>query len=270
MRRAASIALLAVLAAPVAAQGPKLDDVVARIGRYVEDYGERLVNVVAEEAYRQSIPLGVPAPNNQRKLRSDYVMTRASGSWVGYRDTFEVDGRSVRDHDARLQLLIGSGALTQAARIADQNSRYNLANDALPRNVNVPTFAFDLLSDRYRNRFSPQRSGIEAVEGRMAWVVEFRERDRPTIVRSPNGRDQPTRLRVVADPETGEIFQTTVTWDQAGGSILVRYGHVPAVDVRVPMTMSDRFTMASSIEVIGDATYTNYRRFETSGRLITP
>jgi hypothetical protein len=268
VRLAASILMLAILSVSVSAQTPKLDDVVDRIARYVAGYGERLSNVVAEEAYRQYIPVGVFPPNNERRLRSDYVLTRASGSWVGYRDTFEVDGHPVRDHDARLQQLIGSGAFAQAALIAEQNSRFNLANDALPRNVNVPTFAFDLLSDRYRSRFSPQRTGIDVVDGRLAWVLEFRERDRPTIVRNSNGRDQPSRLRILADPETGEILQTTVTWDQVRGSIIVKYGRVPTIDVRVPLTMSDRFTMPSAIEVIGDATYTNYRQFQTGGRLI--
>ena len=268
MRLATSLLVLALLRVPVSAQAPKLDDVVDRIGRYVAGYSERLSNVVAEEAYRQYIPVGVFPPNNERKLRSDYVLTRASGSWVGYRDTFEVDGRPVRDRGARLRQLIGSGAFAEAALIANQNSRFNLANDALPRNVNVPTFAFDLLSDRYRRRFSAQRSGTDVVDRRVAWVLEFRERDRPTIVRNSNGQDQPSRLRVMADPETGEIFQTTVTWDQVRGSIIVKYGRVATIDVRVPLTMSDRFTMPSAIEVVGDATYTNYRQFQTGGRLI--
>jgi hypothetical protein len=270
VRLAASLIALTWLVAPIDAQTPKLDDVVARIVRYVASYGERMASVVAEETYRQRIPIGVFPPNNERTLRSDYVLTRASGSWVGYRDTFEVDGRPVRDHDQRLQQLIANGAIAQAARIADQNSRFNLANDALPRNVNVPTFALDMLSEQYRDRFTARRAGTDVVDGQAAWVIEFQERDRPTIVRNPNGRDQPTRLRVLANPETGEILQTTVTWEQAHGSIIVRYGQVPAIDVRVPLTMSDRFTMPSSIEVIGDATYTNYRTFQTAARLINP
>jgi hypothetical protein len=275
VRLAASIVTLTLLATAAGAQAPKLDDVVARIEGYATDYGSRLANVVAEETYRQEIPvptaaaIGVPA---RRTLRSDYALTRVEGrdAWVGYRDTFEVDGRPVRDHEHRLQQLLGSGDLAQADRIAVQNSRFNLANNFLPRTVNVPTFALNLLSERYRDRFRAQRAGTDVVAGRLAWIVEFTERDRPTIVRSSNGGDQPSRIRVVAAPESGEILQTTVSWKQIEGSIVVQYGRVPRINVAVPLTMAERYTALDSSGIRGDATYTNYRRFETSGRVIEP
>ena len=49
-----------------------------------------------------------------------------SRRWVGYRDTFEVDGKPVRDRDERLERLLSDGAVGQAARIAEQNARFNL------------------------------------------------------------------------------------------------------------------------------------------------
>lgn len=279
MSRAARPLILLALslgAASGAAQAPKLGDVVERIGRYVTEYGTRLASVVAEETYRQEISartaaaLGMPA---RRTLRSDYVLTRLDGrgSWVGYRDTFEVDGRPVRDHEGRLQQLIASGALAQAARIADQNSRYNLGTRFFPRNVNVPTFALDLLSDTYRDRFGAQRIGTEVVDGRVAWIIDFRERQRPTIVRTSNGRDRLSRIQVVADPETGEVLRTTASWDQMVGSIVVEYGHVAGISAPVPLTMSERLNADDeAIGIRGDATYTNYRQFRTDGRLIAP
>lgn len=264
-------ALLSLASLTAGAQAPKTVDVVARVFAYAADYGAQLANVVVEETYRQRAPRASGA-DQERTLRSDYALTWAGGpdGWVGYRDTFEVDGLAVRDREERLQRLLESGATGQAARIAEQNARFNLRNDLLPRTVNVPTFALDLLQPRYRDRFSARRVGSEALDGKTAWLVEFRERDRPTIVRTPEGRDQPSRIEALVDPVTGEIHRTTVSWERVKGSIVVAYDRVPGISVPVPIAMFERFMTRDGDEISGDATYANYRRFETSGRLIEP
>ena len=269
MRLVAAFVSLAWLNA--GAQAPKIDEVMARVFAYVADYGAQLANVVVEETYRQRAPR-VRGPAQVRTLRSDYALTwlGPGDGWVGYRDTFEVDGLAVRGREERLRGLLESGATGQAARIAEQNARFNLRNDLLPRTVNLPTFALDLLQPRYRARFSARRVGSEALDGRTVWRVEFRERDRPTIVRTPEGGDQPSRIEALVDPATGEIHQTTLSWERVKGSIVVAYERVPGISVPVPVTMFERFMTRGGDEISGDATYANYRRFETSGRLIDP
>ena len=79
-----------------------------------------------------------------------------------------------------------------------------------------------------------------------------------------------SRIQVLADPSTGEIRRTEVSWERIKGSIVVTYGPVPGVPVPVPIAMSERFTTRAGDEIEGDAAYTNYRRFETSGRVILP
>ena len=54
------------------------------------------------------------------------TLTPDHNRWVGYRDTFEVDGNPVRDRDERLERLLRDGAVGQAARIAEQNAQFNL------------------------------------------------------------------------------------------------------------------------------------------------
>jgi hypothetical protein len=144
VRLIAGALTLALLAVPARAQTVRLGDIVARLDRYLLDYEERLANVVAEETYRQWVEDGPPnrRSTTSRILRSDFALTltRQRSRWVGYRDTFEVDGNPVRDRDDRLQRLLRGGAVGQAARIADQNARFNLGQDLVPRNINVPTF----------------------------------------------------------------------------------------------------------------------------------
>jgi hypothetical protein len=98
--------------------------------------------------------------------------------WVGYRDTFEVDGVPVRDRDERLQGLLSSGALGQAARIADQNARFNLGDGLVSRNINMPTFALEMMDLRIRDRFKVRRRGADLLDGRRSWLIGFREQNR--------------------------------------------------------------------------------------------
>jgi hypothetical protein len=282
-----------------AGQEPKLDEVLARVGAYVGRYGSQLASVVAEEAYAQTLeqvgpatpsePSGNTSPEEtdgpadwkcsttsraatKRVLRSDYALTRVNdrGGWVGYRDTFEVDGCAVRDREERLQRLLTGGDVNQAARIAAQNARFNLAEELLTRNINVPTFALELLHPSNRARFSTRRTGSETIDAQQGWVIEFRERGKPTIVRTPQGRDQPSRILAVVDPLTGTVLKTTLSWEKVTGSIVVTYGLVPRIPTLVPLTMSERYTTRGGATIGGEAVYSNYRQFQTGGRVITP
>lgn len=263
-------AILSVTCLTAAAQAPKTDEVVARVNRYIANYGMQLTNVVAEETYRQHVHEWT-GKTQTRTLRSDYALTRErSHGWIGYRDTFEVDGHAVRDREARLQRLLSSGALDEADAIMRQNSRFNLANNLLSRNVNVPTFAIELLNPRNQGRFSNRRLRGEAIDGRDVWTLEFRERSRPTLVRTPTGGNQATRIVALVDPSSGEVRRTTSTWEEVRGSVVVSYGRVEALPVLVPLEMKEQFTTSGGTEIEGTATYANYRQFETSGRLVEP
>jgi hypothetical protein len=176
---------LGLLSVSAGAQTVRLGDVVARLDNYLKGYEERLANVVAEEAYRQWVehPPTTGRLTTSRLLRSDFALTLTSerNRWVGYRDTFEVDGVPVRDRDERLPRLLSSGAVGQAARITKQNTRFNLGDDLISRNINIPTFALEMMNPRIRNRFTVRRTGDDVLAGRPGWLIEFRERERPTL-----------------------------------------------------------------------------------------
>lgn len=266
------------VAASPAAQAPSLDQVMARVTAYARDYGPRLSTVVSEERYRQemdSLPAGSsPSPSQQRTLRSDYVLTRvpATDDWVGYRDTFDMDGRPVREREERLlKILQGGGprANAEAARIASENARYNLGSSTFVRNINIPTFALDLMHPRYRKQFSFKKAGEEMLSGTRVWRIEYREREFDTIVHRQDGHDQPLRGFLWVDPLSGEVWRTALSWTSGPeGSITVTYGRTPVVDVLVPVRMAERY-IDGAFALLGDATYSNYRRFETAGRLLS-
>lgn len=268
----ASALTLASLTASVGAETVRLGDVVDRLDAYLEHYEERLSNVVAEETYRQWVERGPKdrRSTTSRVLRSDFALTVTSerSRWMGFRDTFEVDGAPVRDREERLQRLLSSGEVGQASRIAQQNARFNLGDSLISRTINIPTFALEVMHPRFRDRVKVRRVGAEVFEGRSGWLIEFREQDRLTFVRTPSGGDQPTRVVALVDTQTGEVLRTVLTWKYVEGSITVSYGSADGIPVPVPIRMDERFVTHDDEIVAGEATYTNFRQFATSARIV--
>jgi len=78
--------------------------VLERAGQYVSTFTERFSNVVAEERYEQHWLGQGGRPMGHRELTSEFLLAKVTDGvgWVPYRDVFEVDGKAVRDRDARL------------------------------------------------------------------------------------------------------------------------------------------------------------------------
>ena len=143
-----ALAAGALLGATPAAQQPSLNLVLSRLDGYLLEYEQTLASVVAEERYSQSasviVRTGEPQIVRHRVLLSDYALARSPVGWAGFRDTFEVDGKPVRDREARLAALMSAGTPESSAlarRIAFENSRYNIGEEVAMRNINVPTVA---------------------------------------------------------------------------------------------------------------------------------
>ena len=81
-------------------------------------------------------------------------------------------------------------------------------------------------------------------------------------------RDQPSRVVALVDIQTGEVLQTVLTWERVEGSIVVYYGHAANIPVPVPIRMAEQFVTQSGARVGGEATYTNFRQFQTSARIV--
>jgi hypothetical protein len=217
----------------------------------------------------------VQAPRilERRVLLSDYALARSPGgqTWTGFRDTFEVDGTPVREREARLAALLASGtpeSSAQARRIALENARYNIGEEVAVRNVNVPTLALDLMHPVNRSRFSVSRSGGDTIDGKVTWRLAFRERARPTIIRDLEGRDRRASGSIWLDPLTGEVAKTRVQWEgDPEGFITVDYGRDPAIGAIVPVRMIESYRR-DQMRVDGEAAYANYRRFQTSARIV--
>jgi hypothetical protein len=277
----AVVVLMSARAEPAGAPQPSMSSVIARMGDYISEFQSRMATVVADEQYRQILqphPAGsvLTQGHKTRSLRSEYALVRTTrgDEWVGFRDTFEVDGNRVRDHDDRLEQLVASGALAEASRVANESARFNLGTEFIVRNINVPTFVLQLLQRANRERFAFRKAGEETIAGTHTWRIEYRERERPTIVRTPDRHDQPSSGAVWVDAGTGEIWRTMVEWranrKRVLGRVTVTYGRVPGVDVMVPVAMTERYEPENGATLEGDATYSNFRQFRTDARVVFP
>ncbi len=276
------------------APDPALDDVLQKVRLYLAAYEGRLSGVMAREHYEQRHttrdfipPMGpgrnvIPPFSQTRVLTSDFIFLRSSPrvAWLGLRDTFEVDGKAVRNADARLVTLLSDGrlgGLTQAERVSAENARYNIGT--FPRTINAPTYALDLLGERHRTRFTFRRAGTDKVEGHRLWRVEFRETTRPSLVQTREGRDQPVRGAALVDPASGTVWQTVLdlSGDRANNfvttKVTVYYGTVNTLKFVVPTEMVDYYSQPPERDIwgftmIGRATYDDFRTLATSDRVI--
>lgn len=244
---------------------------------YIARFETEAAALVAEEHYVQQLrqlrgPLAALNPVTTRQLRSDYVLVKPSDSepWLGYRDIFEVDGQAVRDRETRLVTVLSSTAPDSRARavaLVDEGARFNLGPE---RTINVPTLPLQLLAranaPRFRVRVPRRWERQAAVE------LTFEESVRPTIVRTPEGFPVESRGTVTVRVADGAILEANLRFyflserDKPSASLTVIYGEVPGVSVPVPLRMSEELPTPST-HASGVATYSNYRRFQTTTRI---
>jgi len=192
-------------------------------------------------------------------------------SWIAIRDVLAVDGREQPSSERNLQPALAAGAVSirHLRQLAQGNARFNIGN--IVRTFNEPTLALLFLDAQYRGRFAFARSGRETVQGRPTVRFRFVERARPTVIQAGN-HDVIARGVLWIDESSGEILQTRLDLandaERLHGEMTVTYDAHPRFGVRVPVEMRERYTSATGEEVTCVATYSDFRRFETAGRII--
>jgi hypothetical protein len=275
-----SLALLCVSSS--AQEAPTLDVVLARAGVYIIGFQRQLSGVVAEEQYVQDVryPLGTgarysPLLARHRELKSDLLLVKPVGAdrWIQFRDVFEVDGKATRDRSERLMRLFlapSTSSASQVERIAEESSRYNIGN--LYRTVNVPVLALVVLDPANQPRFTFKRTdrhepliarGTERAPD--AWVIDYQEVQKHTMIRTTNGRDLSARGRFWIEPATGDVLASELVAEDLTikGTIDVDYGLEPTIGLRVPVSMRERYEIRrDGSRVDGEASYSRYRQFQ--------
>lgn len=266
------------------AQEPNLEQVLVRAAKYVTTLHKQLSSIVAEETYVQTaraVRFGSMA-ESKKTLRSDLLLVRPPDAdrYVEFRDVFEVDGRAVRDRDERLVKLFlePDTNVDQLRAIIDESARYNIGD--IPRNINTPMLTLHFLQPSIQDHFRFRRAesgdtrlgNIAAVPGRSAamfrvktemWVIEFRETEQPTIIKTARSRDFPAEGRFWIDPETGAVLMSELVMENSDvkATINVSYQSEPILGFHVPVEMRERYHSGNRW-IDGIATYGRFRQFQ--------
>jgi hypothetical protein len=296
MKRVAFVVCVGVAMAirPGAAQEPSLRTVMQRTAGYVSDFSQKLAGMVAEETYVQDAEAaaGARAPGvSHRELKSDFLLVQLAGRdrYVEFRDVFEVDGRLVRDRQDRLTHLFldPSGPGPSPESIVAESARYNIGR--VTRTVNTPMLPLLFLTAANQPRFEFTRSSdvrpaavkpAEAVSGHFAvstsvWAIEYKEKERGTVIRTPLGKDLPAHGRFWIDPESGRVLMSELRTEDTNvvATIDVSYQSEPLLGLSVPAEMRERYELSpDGMVVTGTATYGRFRQFSvhTDESLSTP
>ena len=255
-----------------------------RAAAYVTRFHQQLSQIVSEETYVQTIidtsrfsntPLAQQPP---RRLRSDLIFLRSpeSDRFIELRDVFEVDGSAVRDRQARLLALLSDPrGGPQIAEILGESARYNIGS--VTRNINTPLMQLQFLDKKNQSRFqfkhvekprpvftdereqAANAAGVFRVTTEM-WTIEYRERARNTIIRRPDGDDQPVRGRFWIDPSPGAVLISEMIADGGGvnATVTVSYQSEPLMGFLVPVEMRELYVRGGE-RISGHAVYGRFR-----------
>jgi hypothetical protein len=283
MKASAAVAVLlaTMLAAtarvPAANDTPNLKTVLRRAGDYVVRFERDLATLVAEEHYTQEVVDG--APVEHRELRSDLLFVSRLGMhrYVEFRDVFEVDGRPIRERSERLTELARDPSDASMGQIVRESARYNIGD--IERTINVPLLPLMFLipENQWRFKFNVQKSPQPLSTAKdlpssspyftvstEVWVIEYRETEKPTVIRFIDGRGNiPVHGRFWIDPGSGRVLMSELIAEDhtVHATIDVSYQSEPVLDLFVPIEMRETYWRADEpARITGVAAYSRFRR----------
>lgn len=284
------------LGAPArAADQPPLAQILEGVAAYVRQFEQDFAIVLSDEDYQQKSTVKPAVKGKGRttqKIRSEmlFAWVPEQQSWLTVRNVLAVNGKPVADSKNRMDLAFNgpvSSRMTRLRRLRDEGARFNIGR--IYRNFNDPTLVLQFLDPAHQGRFTFSMLGREKVNGIDTWKISFDERERPTIIQTSRS-DLPSGGTVWISRSGGVVVRTSLTLRLHASSIradiMVDYRQDRKLNLWVPTRMTERYVQygvaprASKGTPSGPepneeqidcvATYSNFRRFETSGRLIPP
>ena len=272
-------------AAELLAQGKKPDaqDIRDRLNAYLTTYEPRLSELIADESMVQQNARGnSPAgggigPPEFRTIRSEvaFIALPGDAGWMGFRRVLKVGSDAVDDTLGSLNTVLAGGAVddySRARNMMSQSARFNLGT---PRTINLPNLPLEVLHPRHAPRFSIRLAGEERVRGKRTIKLVLVENVAPTIIRSFDNHDMRSIVSAFVEAESGRLWRADVITRDPGPTkfafdhvISVEFMEQRALGLLVPATMHEVFFAGQNRNAFGDATYSNYRRFQTSARIV--
>jgi hypothetical protein len=243
----------------------------ARAAAYVADYQTKFAFLVADERYKQNVQ-DADGSTRRRLMTGELFLTflKTDREWMAVHDVAEIDGAPVPDRD-NLQTLLQRGDIASIAlRVARRNAAFNIGR--VERNFNEPTLALLLLEAKRMSRSRFDRGPVSQVGGVTLVTLKFIEHDPPTLIRSDANHNAVFASgEIVMEADTGRIRHTSITFrdEPVRGELTTDYAPDARLGLWVPTVFTERYDLnLKPKEVITcEAIYSNYRRFDVTGRI---
>src|SRR5262245_32804640 len=215
MRQLLLVTVVASSIATATAQEPSANDLMAKVGAYAASYGEKASVVVATEPYTQTLSIvGQQEMPRPVKLVAEFAIVRLQGGgWTGFRDVISFNEQPVSDRKDRLVSLLTSesASLSEATRIANESSRYNIG--AISRNFNTPTTALFFFLPANLDRFAFTKKGNKTIDGVKTIEIAYKETKLPTLVTTRAGKNVPLEGSLFV-MEDGTVIRTQMRMER--------------------------------------------------------
>ena len=253
MLRLSSRAALVVLTAGLTplvtvAQQPALADVLKTGADYVVKFAGPARVIEAEEQQTQH-DTSSGQIGGSRRLKSDFVVIGLDdGRVASFRDTFEVDGRALRERQNRLLDLLQSTDATTADRLRELSE--GSARSYISPNLYVlgdPTLPLQFLRQQNQERFAFKADGVRTMDGSQVAIVRFTEQGTERFIQNPE--KAPITGRVWIDAGTGAIRQAELAI--SGKEFILRSTTKYALDQKLGLWLPSEMVLNSDVRGTG-------------------
>ncbi len=260
-----------------------VETLVDRAVAYTKNYQEELTAIVADEVYTQDVRAQVPLDRGlprKSTLKSEiFFMFTPGADWMAIRDVATINNRPAADRPDLRSALQTLAAPAVARKFKSFNAQYNLGR--VVRNFNEPTFSLLVLDQKYRSRFTFERRREQRVEEETLVTIGFTETKPPTLVRDLYGGPVFSSGEMTIEPASGRVTRVlmTLTIGTVHMALSTMYARDARLDIWVPSRFSERYEdgvknaprtvdgPARYEEIVCEARYANFRRFEVKSRI---
>jgi hypothetical protein len=216
-------------------------------------------------------------------MRSEmsFVFLSDDEAWLSVRSVRRVDKDAVPDSKARLDAALADQTPqrgSQLRRLRDEGARFNIGR--MSRNFSDPMLGLQIADPSFQPRFTFAYGDVARVRGSPRVRVTFVEHTHPSIIRrGADNADLLARGELWISPADGVVHQTRLVIEDskydAHVIITVVFAREMKLDRWLPVRMDEEYVQqgvtasgafVERIECV--ATYGNYRRFETSARVL--
>jgi hypothetical protein len=283
MRAAAILLIVGSALAPDAWRQENADSIATALRHYLAEYERTMSTVIADEHYRQSETSFRPGgPANAivrtRTLESEVSFLRLPNDreWFGVRNVLKVDRKLLRPEHRLGETLGAPGPSLEATvqAIVKASSAHNLGT---ARTINMPTVPLEVLHPRNHQRLNVTLGARETIAGTATREIRYREEGDQGLIRDHLARPMLTRGSAWVDA-AGRLWRVTLRLEYphiavrnartGDNELRVDFMFDRQLDMMLPREMREEFAVAGGGQFKGRATYSNFRRFTTSGKII--